>query len=326
MENEVTFDVFGQFGVLAEPLRARIVRVLAREELAVGELARVLQTSQPTISRHLKQLMGAGFVESRKVGTATWVHAPVDRYTGTLAQLWALLEPTLEGFAADPASVYAADLSRLDAVVNIRTDDSEAFFARLGSRWDALRHEQFGEHWLGALGLSLLDGRGSHIADLGCGTGHLLPLLHQTGATVTGIDREKAMLATAAERTAELQRVHLQTGLLDQLPLSNQSVDIAVCAFVLHHIRHPTPVFADVARVLRPSGRLVVLDMVAHDREDYRRSMGHVHLGFSEASLASLSDSTGLSILRYDPLPQDPAAHGPGLFVAVLVPERTGCP
>ena len=316
----MTLALFDQLSVLSEPLRARILRLLALEELAVGELARVIQTSQPTISRHLKHLTKGSFIESRKVGTSTWVHAPVSRYAGTQAELWSVIEQATTADATDKASVFAADLRRLEVVLASRDRDSATMFARLGSRWDALRTEQFGVSWLPALAMACVNGhRGvQHIADLGCGTGHLLPLLASTGAQVTGIDREEAMLTVARDRIASLDNVRLRAGLLGEVPLADGSVDLTTVAFVLHHIRNLQPVFADVARVLAPGGRAVLVDMVAHDRTDFCKTMGHVHQGFSEAQIGQLAAGAGLEMTRFATLPPDENALGPALFVAVL--------
>lgn len=315
-------DVFSHLQLLGEPTRARMVRVLEREELAVGELARVLQVSQPTVSRHLKHLTRGGFISSRKVGTATWVQAVPRSYSPPQAALWALVSRQLDADAEDPASVHAADLQRLETVLSQRSDDSEALFARLGGRWDAVRIEQFGVRWLAPLALACLDGTGRHIADLGCGTGHLLPFLADTGAHVTGIDREAAMLDVARARTEGLERVTLRRGLLDALPLPDASVDLAVAAFVLHHIRDLPPVFGEMARVLRPDGRVVILDMAAHDRADFRRTLGHAHQGFSVDTLTALAEGAGLQRKVHRALAPDPDAQGPGLQVTVLTPAR----
>lgn len=324
IESNVSTEVFDHLQLLGEPTRSRMVRLLAREELAVGELARVLQVSQPTVSRHLKHLTGGGFVSTRKVGTATWVHAPVARYSGTQAALWRLVSDRMDADAADPASIHAEDLRRLASVLALRADDSETLFARLGGRWDAVRIEQFGERWMAPLALACIDGRGRHIADLGCGTGHLLPSLAATGARVTGIDRESAMLEVARQRTAGLSSVTLAQGNLDALPLPDHSIDLAVMAFVLHHIRDLPSVFAEVTRVLKKGARAIVLDMTAHDRTDFHRTMGHVHAGFSPAQLGDLAMDAGLQLQSLQPLPADPDARGPGLFVGVFTGGAAG--
>ncbi len=312
-------EFFDHLQLLGEPTRARMVRLLVREELAVGELARILQVSQPTVSRHLKHLTSGRFVSSRKVGTATWIHAPVHQYPPHQAALWTLVHTRMDAEATDPASIHAEDLRRLTSVLAQRSDDAEAMFARLGGRWDAVRIDQFGERWMAPLALACIDGTDRHIVDLGCGTGHLLPSLAATGARVTGIDRESAMLEVARRRIEALPSVELRQGHLDQLPLEDDTVDLAVMAFVLHHIRDLPSVFSEVARVLVPGGRAILLDMAAHDRTDFQRTMGHVHAGFSAVELGQLATGTGLAVQRYQPLPADPDARGPGLCVAVLV-------
>lgn len=313
----MTSPVFERLSALSEPIRARLLRLLAREELAVGELARVVQTSQPTVSRHLKQLDAGGWVQKRKVGTATYFRIANGELDAEAARLWALVHEEMEAEAADPASQYAEDVRRLDGVLAQRTADSEELFRRLGGRWDNVRRELFGEGYVLPALLAMLPA-GLTIADLGCGTGAVLPLLAQVADRVVGVDREAAMLEVAAERTGELANVELVRGLLDALPLPARSVDVALCQLVLHHVREPGPVFTEAARVLRPGGRFVLVDMVEHDREEYRDTMGHQHLGFSEAAVAGFAEAAGLAVRSWRVLPPDPQAQGPALFVAVI--------
>lgn len=311
--------LFDQLTTLSEPIRARLLRVVAREELAVGELARVLQTSQPTVSRHLKVLDAGGWVRRRKVGTATYYRLRDDELDAEAAGLWTVVAAAMDAEAQDPASTWAEDLRRLDGVLAQRTADSEELFRRLGGRWDGVRQELFGDAFVAAA-LAALVPEGAVVADLGCGTGAMLPLFAGTAATVLGVDREAAMLEVAAERVADLPNVTLRRGLLDALPIEPASVDIALCGLVLHHVRDLPPVFAEVRRVLGPGGRWVVVDMVEHDREEYRSTMGHQHLGFAADTVAALAEGAGLRLRSYRVLPPDPAAQGPGLFVAVVTP------
>jgi ArsR family transcriptional regulator len=182
-----------------------------------------------------------------------------------------------------------------------------------------VRKELFGDGYVLPALLALLP-PGQTIADLGCGTGAMLPLLAPVCAQVIGVDREAAMLAVAEERAAGLSNVELRRGLLDALPFPDASVDLALCQLVLHHVRELAPVFAEVRRILAPGGRWVILDMVEHDREEYRDTMGHQHLGFSEPTTRTLAESAGLAVSAWRVLPPDSAAHGPALFVAVLGP------
>jgi 2-polyprenyl-3-methyl-5-hydroxy-6-metoxy-1,4-benzoquinol methylase len=308
--------LFERLATLSEPLRVRLLRVLAREELAVGELARVLQTSQPTVSRHLKQLDAGGWVQRRPVGTAAWYRLS-DGLDEDARQLWDVVAAQTDLEAYEPGSLLTEDLRRLAAVLASRTGDSEELFRRLGGRWDGVRRELFGESYLAPLLAALLS-PGLCIADLGCGTGGMLPLLATGAQRVYGVDREAAMLEVAAERVALLPQVELRRGLLGALPLDDHSVDLCLCALVLHHVADPAPVFAQVRRVLRPDGRFVLLDMVAHDREDYRSTMGHQHLGFGRVEIEALALGAGLVLRSWAALPPDPLAQGPGLFVAGL--------
>lgn len=311
--------VFDRLSALSEPLRVRILRLLAREELAVGELGRVLQTSQPTVSRHLKQLDEGGWVTRRKAGTTSYYRFANGDLDADARALWQVVVAPID--AADDSTVYAEDLRRLDGVLAARTGDSEELFRRLGGRWDNVRRELFGDSYLLPALLALLP-PGLTLVDLGCGTGAMLPLLAPVAAQgpggVIGVDREDAMLEVARERTADLPNVDLRRGLLDALPIADAAADVALCALVLHHVRVLAPVFAEVARVLGPRGRLVVLDMVEHDRQEYTETMGHQHLGFSRATLEALASGAGLRLASYRVLPGDPQAQGPGLFVAVI--------
>ncbi len=313
--------LFDRLVVLSEPIRVRLLRILAREELAVGELARVLQTSQPTVSRHLKLLDGGGWVLRRRVGTATYYRLLPDALDADARRLWDVVADEVDAEAADPVSHYAEDLRRLEGVVSLRAADSEELFRRLGGRWDDVRHELFGEGFVVAAVAALLPPDLVY-ADLGCGTGGMLPVLAPGAARVIGVDREAAMLEVAAERVRELGNVELRRGLLDGLPIEDASVDLALCNLVLHHVRDLAPVFAEVARVLRPGGRWVVVDMVEHDREEYATTMGHPHLGFSEGGLRALARTAGLDLRAWRVLPPDPAAQGPGLFLSVLERPR----
>lgn len=308
--------LFDRLTVLAEPIRVRLLRVVAREELAVGELARVLQTSQPTVSRHLKLLDAGGWVLRRKVGTATYYRLAPDALDPESRRLWEVVLAEVEAEADDPASLWAEDLRRLDGVLSQRAADSAELFRRLGGRWDGVRRELFGEGFVVPLLVAMFPDDRVY-ADLGCGTGAMLPVLAGAASRVIGVDREEAMLKVAAERVAGLPNVELRPGLLDALPIADASVHVALCGLVLHHVRELEPVAREVARVLAPGGRWVIVDMVEHDREEYRTTMGHQHLGFSEAAVAALAEVGGLRLRSRRVLPPDPEALGPALFVAV---------
>jgi len=318
--------VFERLSALSEPIRARILWVLDREPLAVGELARVLQTSQPTVSRHLKQLGQGGWVEHRRVGTAAIYRPAQDDLAPEAGALWSLVRSELETDAGHPESMLAEDLRRLDAVIAQRDGARRDFFRLQGSRWDAVRDEQFGRAFIVPTLLHLLP-PDLVAADLGCGSGLMLPLLSPVVGQLVGIDREAAMLDVARSRTADLDNVRLVEAELDAIPLEDASIDLALCTLVLPYIAEPATVLAEVARILRPDGRFVLVDMAPHNRDDFRRAMGHVRAGLSETDLAEVAEGAGLQLSSWRRLPPDPSAQGPSLFVAVLAPPRADlCP
>ena len=304
--------VFAHLAVLSEPIRARILRVLEREELGVGELSRVLQLPQSTVSRHLKVLLVHGWLHRRTEGPAARVSLAADSLDADAARLWALVRD-------DPGSSLAAseDLARLDSILAQREVDSRAFFGRVAARWDALRDELFGQTFALPTLLALLPPDWI-IADLGCGTGEVVARLAPLVRQVIGVDQEATMLDAARDRVAGRVNVTLLLGDLIALPLPDASVDAALCTLVLHHLTEPGAALAEARRVLRPGGVVVVLDMVAHDRVEYRQTMGHQHLGFTEQAMRGHAADAGLAVIDLARLPPDPAAQGPALFVARL--------
>lgn len=304
-------SLFPHLSLLAEPVRVRLLALLSREELGVSELCRVVNAPQSTVSRHLKDLRVAGWLRRRTEGTSGLVRLDTSELPPEAVALWAVVR---DAWMAGPQ--WAEDEGRLAAVIAAR-EASTSWFGRLRRDWERVRRDLFGEGYVAHVLVALL-GEGAVIADLGCGTGEMLALLAPAASKVIGVDREQAMLDVAAERTVEFANVDLRRGTLDDLPLKNAEVDLAVCMLVLHHVEAPDRAFAEVRRVLRKEGRVVLLDMQKHDRSEYRATMGHVHLGFSEAEVRGLADDAGLRLLAWRPLGAAAGASGPPLFVAVL--------
>lgn len=299
--------------LLSEPLRLRLLDVLAREELSVNDLARVVAAPQPTVSRHLKVLTAAGWLARRNLGTTSLTRLDPARLSPALATLIALLRD-------DPARAAerAEDDARLARVLAERDDDAQAFFARVAAGWDSLRDQLFGRRFL-APSLAALLPEGAIVADLGCGPGEVLGLLAPFAEAVIGVDREPSMLAAARRRLAAYPNATLHEADLAALPLEDASVDVALLVLVLHHLRDPAPALAEAGRVLKADGRLLVVDMQPHHDETLR-TFGHRHRGFSASDLADLAAAAGLAVVRHAALPADPEAQGPPLFVAVLRP------
>ena len=154
------------------------------------------------------------------------------------------------------------------------------------------------------------------VGDLGCGTGQLAwslaPFVHR----VVGVDESDQMLDAARKRLESADNVVLRRGRLEELPLADGELDAALLVLVLHHLTDPAAVLGEAARSIRPGGRLLVVDMLPHDREEYRRQMGHVWLGFEPERVSSWLLEAGLESPRVLPLAADPEAKGPGLFAA----------
>lgn len=294
--------------LLAEPIRVRLMALLAAEELSVGELVRVLQLPQSTVSRHLKVLREAGWIRRRADGASGWFRAEEPL---PAEDLWDLV-------AADHLQSAAAgeDRERLDAILVERATDSRTFFGQMHAQWDALRTQLFGESFLMPALLALLPPE-SVVAELGCGTGPNLVDLAPNVRQVVGIDREQRMLDAARRRTHGLENVDLRLGGLEDLPLGDGEIDLALCVLVLHHVEDLSTAFTEMARALRPQGRIAITDMRRHDRTAYRDTMGHAHLGFDAPDLERVLPSS-LQLLRYAPLRPDPEMQGPPLFTAVV--------
>jgi ArsR family transcriptional regulator len=154
------------------------------------------------------------------------------------------------------------------------------------------------------------------VGDLGCGTGQVPAALAPFVARVIAVDGSAAMLQAAKRRLHGIDNVELRRGDLEQLPIDDARLDAATLMLVLHHVPEPERALAEAARVVKPGGRAIVVDMLPHERENYHQQMGHVWLGFGEEHLGRLLAGSGFTDVRIVPLPPDARAKGPGLFVA----------
>ncbi|HEX7123041.1 MAG TPA: metalloregulator ArsR/SmtB family transcription factor [Gemmatimonadaceae bacterium] len=300
--------VLDRLSTLADPTRSRILLALERNELTVGELCAVLQLPQSTVSRHLRWLSDEGWVVSRQEGTSRFYSlAALDP---AAQQLWSLVAADLR------ESVRAQhDRARVESVLAERRAKSREYFSTAAEQWDTVRRELVGERADVAALLGLLDDRWV-AGDLGCGTGHLAATLAPHVARVIAVDASDAMLAAARERLAGVVNVELRSGELESLPVDSNQLDVSVLSLVLHYAADPLRVLTEAHRVLRPGGRLLVVDMLPHERAEYRQQMGHVWLGFSEEQISRWLAESGFEAIRVRRLPPDPAAKGPLLFAA----------
>lgn len=303
-----------RLSALAEPIRLRILRVLETQELSVGEVSSVVQLPQSTVSRHLKMLAEGGWLARRSEGTATYYRLTLDDLPLEARSLWIAVRDQL-GTSAD----LAEDARRVQSVLAERRADSQAFFGRVAGEWDDLRTQLFGDRFTQAGLLSLVNPTWA-VADLGCGTGNASELLAPYVQKVIAVDQSEAMLAAARKRLAGVSNVEFVAGSLHRLPLADASVDAAVCVLVLHHLEEPGAALREMRRILRTDhggGCGLVIDMVEHDRAEYRYAMGHKHMGFPKSHVLNMLHEAGFTLTTHRELPGDPEGKGPGLFVAV---------
>lgn len=282
------------FRALADPTRLRIMALLRRMELSVGELAQALVQSQPRISRHIKILAEARLIARRKEGA--WVFLGL----GEPALVRPLLA-ALDGWAAqaDPDPWLAADQVRLSAVQAERARAAEAYFNAHAGSWDEMRSLHAGEAAVEAAIAALLQTEPiGRLADIGTGTGRMLELFAPHSASALGLDRSPEMLRLARAKLAAsgLEHVELRQGDMYALSLPDGRVDTALLHQVLHYAQAPEAALAEAARLLAPGGRLLVVDFAPHEREEFRARHAHVRLGFSDEQMAGWFAAASLSL------------------------------
>jgi ubiquinone/menaquinone biosynthesis C-methylase UbiE/DNA-binding transcriptional ArsR family regulator len=301
--------ILDHLAALADTTRSRILLLLDRHELTVTELCGIMQLPQSTVSRHLKALVDSGWISARAEGTSNVYAMTRDDLDTSARRLWSLVR---EQVGPSPAAVN--DQRRVQTVLAERRTKSQEFFSSSAGHWDRVRDDLFGERFhFGALP-AFADAEWT-VGDLGCGTGQMTAALAPFVRHVIAVDASAAMLQAAKRRLQGLENVELRRGDLEALPIDDARLDAATLALVLHHLPEPERALAEVGRVLKPRGRLLILDMLPHDRESYRQQMGHVWLGFSDEHLRRILVESGFESIRTVPLPPDARSKGPGLFV-----------
>ncbi len=295
---------------LADPTRLRLLQLLERHELGVLELCDVLQMPQSSVSRHLKVLVDQGWLEGRAQGTNRLYRMAEGERESAARKLWLLAR---EQTSAWPT--LQQDRLRLTRRLSERAPAAQAFFAGAAGRWDKLRGELYGAAFSREALFALLPADWV-VADLGCGTGQTAMALAPHVRQVIGIDQSSAMLKAARKRVAGFANVELRQGSLEALPLEDASVDGALLLLALSYVSDPARALVEMVRVLRTGGRAVVVDLLRHDREDFRRQMGQQSLGFEPDALSRLLAHSGLQSVSCRTLSPEPQARGPALLLA----------
>jgi ubiquinone/menaquinone biosynthesis C-methylase UbiE len=302
--------VVDQLSVLSDATRVRMLAVLEGRELTVSELCDIVQLPQSTVSRHLKTLSDGDWVSSRRDGTRRLYTLPLGDVDASAKRLWQVVSEQVTGTAA-----ASEDERRLKQVLERRKTQSEAFFSSSAGQWDRLREELFGatSHLRALAGL--LD-PGDVLGDLGCGTGQVCQWLAPFSDRIIAVDSSREMLRAAKERLSGHRHVEVRQGSLEKLPIDKGELDVALLLLVLHHVPEPRRALSEAARALKSGGRLLILDMLPHEREEYRQTMGHVWLGISEKQMRQWLQEAQFKTVRWQLLPPDTKSKGPSLFVA----------
>jgi ArsR family transcriptional regulator len=269
-----------------------------------------MQLPQSTVSRHLKALADAGWTLSRAEGTSRIYTMSSDELDASARRLWQLVREQV-----GPSPTAAQDQRRLQAALAGRRTKSQEFFSSSAGQWDRVRDELFGDRFHLAALAAFAQGEWT-VGDLGCGTGQASAAIAPFVAHVIAVDASAAMLQAAKKRLQGIDNVELRRGELEALPIDDARLDAATLMLVLHHVPEPERALGEVARVLKPGGRAIVVDMQPHDRESYRQQMGHVWLGFGDDHVRGIFHESGFEDVRIVPLPPDARSKGPGLFVA----------
>ena len=248
---------------------------------------------------------------SRKDGTKRLYRIEPGVMDSASRDLWQL---TRRELATAPRAMQ--DRHRLTAVLEARRSRSEEFFSSTAGEWDRVRSQLFGERFETAALLGLLDPE-LVVGDLGCGTGSSSAALAPFVRKVVAVDGSDAMLAAARARLDEFSNVEVVPGRLESLPLDDGVLDLALIFLVLHHAAEPQVVLSEARRALRPGGRILIVDMADHDREEYRQEMGHVWLGFERKQVEEWLVAAGFDAPRFHILASEPAAKGPPLMTVV---------
>lgn len=274
----------------AEATRLRILGLCAHAELTVSDLVNILGQSQPRVSRHLRLLVEAGLLERHQEGNWAYYRLAEDTPCAELAKQIIDLIP-----ASDPA--LTLDLARLEEVRAARAQRAAEYFSRNAARWDEIRALYIDDTAIdSALRDLLLIDEPSAVLDIGTGTGRVMQLVGPEVESAVGIDNSRDMLSVARNNLDEAGLRHCQVRLADmyQLPFHEARFDAVSFHMVLHYAENPGRAVAEAARVLKPGGRMVIVDFATHDVQSLMDEHEHRWLGFDDAAIKEMMTNAGL--------------------------------
>jgi ubiquinone/menaquinone biosynthesis C-methylase UbiE/Fe2+ or Zn2+ uptake regulation protein len=289
-----------------EETRLRVLALLAEAELTVSDLTDILRQSQPRISRHLKLLVEAGLVERFREGT--WAFFRLAEHGGGADVARALIERLN---SAD--QTIARDRQRLSSVREARAAAAQAYFRAHAAEWDRIRKLHVADEAVEeAIRAALADKPFRSLLDLGTGTGRMLEMFGPMIERGLGLDLSLDMLLLARDRLerAGLRNCSVRQGDIYDLPLANDSFDVVILHQVLHFLDDGARAIREAARVLRPGGRLLVVDFAPHEQEFLREQFAHRRLGFAPDTVTQWITSSGLEPVMHKSLAPEPGSEG----------------
>lgn len=303
---------------LSDPTRLRIALLIRQLELSVGELVQILGQSQPRVSRHIRILDESGIAERRKEGSWVFLRPGTELACGNLDALFAMTD-------GSEARAMKRDLEKLEQVRSSRAEMAATYFAEHAGEWDKLRSLHIPEAQVeSAMAKLLAVAPLGNVLDIGTGTGRMIELFAKDADRFTAIDNNAEMLRLARAKLSALplsdnasSRVEIMIGDFNALPLADACYDTVLFHQVLHYAQAPERVITEAARVLAPSGRLMIVDFAAHDREELRSSHAHARLGFRDEMITRAFSDCGLHMAHRDTL------AGGELVVKIWLGQKT---
>lgn len=290
-------DLLDIMRALADPTRLRIVFLALRLELSVGELVQILGQSQPRVSRHIRILNEAEILKRRKEGSWVFIQPGPVLSDGKLTPLFADVDLT-------HARAFQRDLLKLDEVRAARTQMAAEYFAVHAKEWDSLRSLHVADSEVeDAISSILRSAPLGSVLDIGTGTGRMMELFAADSSHFVALDNSSDMLRLARAKlgnmnSASAAKVDIRMGDFNKLPFEADTFDTILFHQVLHYAQDPERVIAEAVRVLAPSGRLMIVDFAAHEREELRTVHAHARLGFADELISNAFHDNGVRLVH----------------------------
>ncbi|SCA57771.1 putative methyltransferase [Candidatus Terasakiella magnetica] len=297
---------------LGEPTRMRVMALCAQGDLTVSELVHILGQSQPRVSRHLKLLCEAGLLQRLREGS--WVFhrlAPDGEENAFVSKLVEMIPQDDE--------IILRDRERLGEIKRERAQKATEYFGEIAQEWAEIRALHVGDGEVEKILLDVLSPQPDYdFLDIGTATGRIMEVFSPHIRQGWGIDLSSEMLSIARANLEKggFNNCAVRQGDMYQVPFSGESFDLVTIYQVLHYADEPLRAIIEAARVLRPGGKLAIVDFAPHEEENLRSQYQHRRLGFSETELSLLCEESGLNISQVRQLPGDP------LTVTIWIAEK----